>query len=484
MANQTATSEGDFDVASNSQEGIAPTGPRPVDLDSTSSVDQYATDGVRSEEYCDWIPNPQSAAGPHGASPTSGSKTAATFGYRPPGSEFDSGQESSFAASRNPEPTFSTKPLTPPAKPASPPKRPKGRLFIGVILFSLIATGFYTVWNSTLRYAAYGLVDGRVIKIAAPWGGIVQSLHVREGATVRQGELLVTLQNLELQQQLEEISDQLKIGQAEIEAEVARHHLRAEEKGDQNQKALAEYYELWGTLLEEQAELTSLETKLERLGSLKLHDVVSDEEWDSTRFAADGQQAKVEKLKTAVQQLRARAEPTAHKHHEVERELQPQLARLKYLQAKLPRLRAQIEQGKIRAPVDGRVVKRNIFAGEYANKATTVLEVLEEGSLEVVVYVSQRQASRLTTQKSIPISIEPNAGEVTCQVCRIGDRLEPAPEKLRRYYSSGETLVPVYLEPLADPADRIILRLGSEVRLPHTWNSSISPFGMFFPKQF
>ena len=353
-----------------------------------------------------------------------------------------------------------------------------------MILFTLIATGAYTVWNTAFRYAAFGIVDGRVIHVAAPLGGIVQSLHVREGAIVNQGELLFTLQNLELQQQLEEIGDQLKIGQADFEAEIARHRLRSEERGDQNQKAISEYYEMWGRLLEEQARLTTLEARLDRLGNLRKKIVVTDEEWDTARFATAGQRGKVKKLEVAVRQLQARSEPAPDQHDEVVRELQPLLARLKNLQARLPRLRAQIEQGKVRSPVDGRVVKRNVFVGEYADKAETIVEVLEEGSLEIVLYTSQRRARLLTAEDSIPLTIEPNVGAVMCRVVRVGDRLEPVPEPLGRYYRSGKTLLPVYLQPQYDQRDNVILRLGTEVKLPHDWNDTASQFGIAFWRLF
>lgn len=479
MADKIATSESDVEVGSTELDENASTSPRPVSLDSASLLEQYTMSCFDGEDCSDW-PRPPDSTGPNDGHTTSGSRPAATFGYRPPGADLGSGQDPSFAAPRQPEQTFSTKPLTPPAKPAAPPKRPKGRFFVSVILFALIATGAYSVWNSALRYAAYGTVDGRVIHVAAPWGGIVQSLHVREGATVSQGELLVTLQNLELQQQLEEIGDQLKIGQADIEAEIARHRLLAEVRGDQSQKAIAEYYEMWGRLLEEQARLTTLETRLNRLGSLRKQNVISDEEWDTTRFATAGQRAKVNKLKTAVGQLRARSEPAPDQQDEVVRELQPQLARLKNLQARLPRLRAQVEQGKIRSPVGGRVVKRNIFVGEYADKAKTVVEVLEEDSLEIVLYMSQRRASRLTVGNSVPLTIEPNVGAVMCHVVRVGDRLGPVPEELGRYYRSGENLLPVYFQPQYDQRDNIVLRLGTEVKLPHTWNDTASQSGLAF----
>ena len=474
MADDNATFEGGPQVGSTDPVENASLGSSPIGVDFASWSEPFGSSDADDHQRGDSPPRPAGISGAHPGQSATGVGSAATFGYRPPGAEVGSAEDSSFNPPRHPQPSFSPRPMTPPAKPAAPPKRPKGKLFVGSIILTLIGVTTYAIWNSTLRYAAYGKVEGRVVHVAAPWDGIVQSLHVSEGATLRQGEPLLTLQNLELQQQLEEVGDQLKISQADIAAETAHYRLRAEQQGDENQKAIAEYYEMWGRQLEEQAQLTSLESRLDRLEALREQNAVSEEEWESTRIATDGQRAKVKKLEAAVEQMRARSEPPPDNDDEIIRELQPLLARLKNLQAKLPRLRAQINQGKIHSPVDGRVVKRNVFVGEYAEKAETLIEVLEEGSLEIVLYMSQRLASRVSAADSVPLTIEPNAKAVRCRVVRVGDRLEPVPETLRQYYRSGETLLPVYLQPQSDDQDDVILRLGTEVKMPHTWGKAAS----------
>ncbi len=111
---------------------------------------------------------------------------------------------------------------TPVARPTPLPKRPKGRWFVGVILFLLVGGAVYAVWDSYWRYQAYGTVTGHLIQVSPPWDGVLQYLQVQEGDAVRQGQLLLTVDNTELRQRHAQLGDELRVAQATLEAEAAR----------------------------------------------------------------------------------------------------------------------------------------------------------------------------------------------------------------------------------------------------------------------
>src|SRR5262245_6290656 len=86
----------------------------------------------------------------------------------------------------------------PAARPTPLPKRPKGRWFVGLILLGFCGSAGYQVWQAYFRFQAYGTVTGRTVQVSSPWDGVVRYLHVRPGDKVRQGQLLLTLDNLAL----------------------------------------------------------------------------------------------------------------------------------------------------------------------------------------------------------------------------------------------------------------------------------------------
>jgi multidrug resistance efflux pump len=351
---------------------------------------------------------------------------------------------------------------------ASPPlpKRPKGKLFIGSIILSVVVLSVYSVWNSFLRFQAYGVVQGRVLQVSAPWNGTVRALHCRDGEDVRQRQVLVTMESLEIQQRLARASDELLIAQASLDAEVSQMRWNAMQRDDQHQKALAEMFELWGNVQREQAKLHEFTLDLKRADHLQSNGAVSQESYDAAHFDVVGQRGKVEKMQMALQQMRRRVETHRQQDDDSVGQLKPHVARIEMLQSEIQRLRSLIEEGHIRSPVDGRVLQRLRFAGEFAGAAEAVIEILEEGSLEIVLYIPQRRSHHFSVGDRLKIEVESCPGRVVGSVVRLGDLLVPAPPGIARYYNRGEKLVTVHVKPDEITGTTDSLRLGSTAKLP------------------
>ena len=80
-------------------------------------------------------------------------------------------------------PSAEPEPTAAPAAPRTPPARRSGRLLLAVLMFAACSAGIATVWDSLLRYRAYGVVTGRIVDVSAPIDGVLESVHVREGTT-------------------------------------------------------------------------------------------------------------------------------------------------------------------------------------------------------------------------------------------------------------------------------------------------------------
>ena len=262
----------------------------------------------------------------------------------------------------------SSRSFAPAVKPTPLPKRSKGRLLVGAVMSATLGILGYFVWDTWFRYEALGTVVGRVVQVSSPLAGTVESTRVRQGDVVRQGEPLATVRNLELQHRLAASGDQLRIAQATLEAELAKLRWRSHTLGSDNRKAMAEYYEVWGTFLSEQAKLADLELKLQRARILAEREAISAGEHDTIRLETEGQRAKVEKLAVAVEAMRHRAELDAQLDETEAAQLKPLTAATETLPSEIERLRLQVDQGEIVAPVDGRIIARQHYAGEYVDQ--------------------------------------------------------------------------------------------------------------------
>ena len=365
---------------------------------------------------------------------------------------------------------FATQAPWPPGGAAGPglsppkpmPKRPQGRFLVGAIFSTVVGTILLMVWNSFLGVAAYGTVTGDTLRVTAPWAGFVQNLAVEEGQVVDKGQLLATMHSLDLERQLAQIADELRVERARLDGEKAR--LRWD-----SQSHAAEYFELWGSLLKNQNDLNRVRNDLERAQSVRDKAIIPEQEIDRLVFAEAGQREMVEKMTQALEELRHRVEDkptgreTASDDGRSLEQLRPILARIDALDASRSRLVDQLEEGRLLAPVDGVVVRCDQAAGQSLGQLETVLELVDSDSLTATLYVQQDASHSLTPGTRVMVTVEPLSQPVACRVVSSRERFESAPKSVERYYRRGEPLLPVVLQPEVGERDRGIMRHGAIV---------------------
>ena len=326
-----------------------------------------------------------------------------------------------------------------------------------------------------------GVIAGRVVSLSSPWAGVVQSLQVMNGQDVRQGDLIAVLKNTELQLRLEKLDDEIRLAQAGLAAGVAEIRAAQRDQDHQGLKDFVEYLEILSRLGAEQGRLAALEASCARMQGLLDTRAIPEGEYDAVRYARDGQLHRVDKLNMAAERLyeglaalEADSDDTSP--------LTVAKVRLEGLIHEKQRLLEQSRVGEIRAPVAGRIVERSPLTGEFVAAGTTICQILEEGSTEVVLYVSQKHASDYpigsVKRCSVPSALDCADFEVT----RIGQQLVPPPNSLQRYCRSGERMVAVYLSPsslqISELLEATAIWLGAEVLEPRwTWPWQ-SPHGL------
>jgi multidrug resistance efflux pump len=373
-----------------------------------------------------------------------------------------------------PETTPGAEPI---ARPTPLPKRPKGRWFIGMLLLAACGYGVYQVWDTFFRYRAYGTITGRSIQLSPPWDGLVRSIHVREGDEIRQGQLLITLDNSELRQRQAQIADESRVALASLRAEIARLKWQTAFHLDQSQDAVALYYESWGQLLQQEARLEKLRSDNQRNDYLKHGKAVTAQELDQLQFDIGGQQKSLEKLRLGLEERRKRAELSAELlAHSGELsdglsadgrdQLAPFEAKIAALEAESTRIGERLAEGQIRAPCNSRVLKIARFTGEHCRIGDAILTLLEEGSMRIVVYMPQHASRSLEVDDQVRVVVDPYQDRLACTVIKVGDQYEAAPEQIKRHYVAGQNQLPVILQPGPESAHWMALRLGGVVKLP------------------
>lgn len=340
--------------------------------------------------------------------------------------------------------------------------RPRGRFLAVLILVTAVGSVGYSLWTTFWRDAAFGIVTGKVTKISAPWEGTLSAIYVRAGDQVRQGDVLATVDDPELQAEIERLGDQLRSWQAELDAQTALLAIAARERNDKTTEIRAHYFDMRGELLAEQARYAELTNKLKRRRELANKRAYSEEETESLEFMAKGLLAKIENLCQATEAFEVRLQETPASDRTDQ--LKPWLAKIEATQAEIVRLREKQNRGVIRAPLNGTVVT---VAGRIGQRteAQALVELLPTNEFELQLFVEQGRIEQYQPGEEIEVVIDPATQPISCRIARIGTRLEKPEARVSARYRPDERLIPVLLEPIDLPAG-FTLRLGSTIRQP------------------
>lgn len=349
-----------------------------------------------------------------------------------------------------------------------PPKRPKGRLIIGSFLMGILLAGFYIVWDGVFRYQSYGIVDANRLPIRAAEPGVIQRVYVAEGDRVRTGDLLLVMDSTELQRRLAQTQDDLALGEAQLDALMAElqqsleHGARAHEADAEDFSA--EYFELASKLRAHRAELERLNRNLARAIDLKQKNVISEEQYEDIHFAQTGEKELVEMLEEAVEHLRRRTRLAKPELEITIDQIRPALVRIDNYKRELLRIRDDIARKQIVSPLSGIVVKRQCLTSRWVETSEVLMEIVEEGSSQPVIYLSQHDTLQLEPGQDINIHILPHHKPLECTVERVGAEYVPVPLSIERFYGKNESVLPVFLK------SKYLVELppGATIRVPHS----------------
>lgn len=356
--------------------------------------------------------------------------------------------------------------------PTPPPRRPKGRLLIGSLLMVLFATAFYIVWDGVFRYQAYGLVEGNLVVVRTSAPGTIQKVFVAEGDMVRTGELLLTIENVELEHRLERTRDSIRLAQAQLDSHIAKLRRIARQREWDVLDNAAEFFELASELPKRRSEVERLERSLARTQKAQEFAGVSVEDFERIQFALQGEQELLENLAEAVSTLQTRNDLTSDEPELDLAELKPTMVRIENLQNETQRLYELLKASNVVAPITGIVVKHQCVAGKWVDTSEELFEIVEEGTVEPILFLSQADTRKVGPGTKIVVHIDPMSAPVHCTVRRTADEFRVPPSQLVRYYDGGEPLLPVILEPVGD----IKIKTGALVKVPHDFERFLDRF--------
>ncbi|RAT96963.1 efflux RND transporter periplasmic adaptor subunit [Brevibacillus sp. Leaf182] len=228
------------------------------------------------------------------------------------------------------------------------------------------------------------------IQVVTKVSGKAASVKVKEGAVVKQGDVLVTLEAADYQQQ---------INQAQAAISGAQAKLRDTKAGARNEQLT----QLGSIVTQAEASLKVVESNYNRMKALFDAGALSQAELEKSSL-------ELEKARTGLEQAQAqydlaKAGPTADT--------------VAALQAEVSRLGSNLELAKsnydntiIRAPITGIVAKRSVDPGEMAAAGTPLMVLVNMADVKVEASVPETQINQVKVGSTVDVKVGSLGGKV------------------------------------------------------------------------
>lgn len=357
------------------------------------------------------------------------------------------------------------------------------------------------------------------VMLSAKVPGKIAKVFVREGDTVRAGQVVVQQDTSDLEAQVRQAEAALKsararlkqaqtalelqptqnetsLRQAEAALEAAKARLRALETGARRQ----ERQQVEQQVASAKANLDNAQANLERVRRLYQQDAVSKQQMDAAQMAYD---IALAQYRTAQEQLSLVQEGPRQEEIDAQRALVKQaeeavrLARTGDLQLKVRQdevnaakalvaqaeaglfyARQQYESAFIRSPINGTVAMRAAQPGQMAGAGTPLVRIVNLNAIFFEAHVSEMDVRHVRMGQPVSVSVDAYPGKtfrgVVSRIYPVGSegsrdfvvRVDMRNEGgllKPQMFARGEILVDVHRNVVLIPKDALITQDGKQV---------------------
>lgn len=309
----------------------------------------------------------------------------------------------SVAPARADAPVAAAPPALPAPTPVATPAAAKGgskKKFVlpavGLLLVGAGVWGFrqYT-YGSAHESTDNAQVDGHIVPVLAKVGGYVRAVSVAENQPVREGQLLVQINE-----------DELRVKLAQSDADFAAAQASTGGRGQaQALVSTAESQTAAGqaNVAAAQATLTRAESDFRRYQQLAAQQIISQQNLDAARAAVAVAEAQ---LSAARRQAAAQGSGVGNAQAGV----RLAEARLAGAQASRDNARLQLSYTKVPAPVTGTVARKSVEVGQLVQAGQTLMSVVSDTGVFVTANFKETQLVDLKVGQAVELDVDAYSG--------------------------------------------------------------------------
>ena len=270
-----------------------------------------------------------------------------------------------------------------------------GRSLAGLLL-SVVLLGLWAAWFFLGRVDRYEVTDTARLEVErastalqAPADGRVAASHLTLGKEVKAGEILLELDANAERLQLQEEQARVSAIPRQIDGLHAEMQAAEQARRDEQQASSAAVDQARAQQREVEANAQFAEQDAERLRRLRADGLIPERDYVRSRADAQSRRASSDGFQAQITRL-TREQRTRETDREVRlRQIQEEVTRLEAQRtasaATIDRLRYEIEQRVVRAPIDGRLGDVEILrAGSVVSQGDKLCSIVPSGEVKVI----------------------------------------------------------------------------------------------------
>lgn len=290
----------------------------------------------------------------------------------------------------------------------------KKKPIIAILLISLIAAGSWWAWryflkNGVDQLQATGTIEATTVELNTRAAGVIKTLVVKAGDTVKKGQPVAELSRNDLVAQRER--DQLSV----LKAEIALNDLVSGARKQEITVAAAKAKIA-------QTNFSRAQDDLKRYETLAQSGAISQVELEKARAAAEISQDELTAAQASLSLLEAGSRP------ELINAAQAEVDRSK---AVLKAAEVMLEDLKVASPIDGVVLSKNYEAGEYVQPGVSLVTIANLDDLWIKVYVPTDDLPRVKLGQQVQFTVSGYDRPFTGSVEEIASKGEFTPKTIQ-----------------------------------------------------
>jgi membrane fusion protein YbhG len=220
---------------------------------------------------------------------------------------------------------------------------------------------------------ASGHVEATDVRVSTKIAGRLETMPVKEGDSVKTGQELAAVETIDVE---------LALQQARADREQAAAELRLRRAGSRKEDIAELENEIRGV----EADLAGAQRDLERMQALLDRGSGTTKSRDDARTRHDVLAARLAAMKQSLARLRSGSRPE---------EIDASRARVAATEARIAQLEQQMQDARVKSPVDGVVTEKIAEAGEILQAGSPLVVVTDLKSPWLTVYVTGPDLGRI-----------------------------------------------------------------------------------------